>query len=63
MTDKMDQRGAPDRSRISLDEEWEISYWTKELGCSEADLAAAIDAVGNSSEAIRTYLKDPRNAG
>ncbi len=32
MADDLKQRGPQDASRISLNEEWEVQYWTKALG-------------------------------
>jgi hypothetical protein len=54
--DKKDVGGA-DRSRISLGEDYEVRDWTKSLGVSEEELREAVDAVGNSADAVRDYLK------
>jgi len=50
------KRGAQDRSQISLDQEYEIRYWTQELGVSEAALTAAVSKVGTSVKAVRREL-------
>jgi Protein of unknown function (DUF3606) len=34
----------------------EVAYWTKELGCSEAQLRAAVKAVGPMVASVRNYL-------
>lgn len=47
---------ALDRQLVSLDEDYEIRDWTKSLGCSEAELRAAVKAVGNSAVRVREYL-------
>lgn len=52
--------GSPDRDRISLGEDYEIRDWTQSLGVSEAELREAVDAVGNSADAVRAYLKRGR---
>jgi hypothetical protein len=58
MTDNRQDRGKPDRSRISLEEAHEVRYWTRELGVSEADLRRAMDMVGsNSAVRVREFLK------
>lgn len=58
MTDNRQERGKPDRSRISLEEAHEVRYWTRELGVSEQDLRRAIDMVGsNSAIRVREFLK------
>ena len=38
MADDLKNRGPQDRSRISITEEWEVRYWTEELGVSAARL-------------------------
>jgi hypothetical protein len=50
------KRGAQDHSKISIDQEHEIRYWTQELGVSEAALTAAVAKVGNSVAAVRREL-------
>ena len=57
MADDKSNIGAADRSRISLSEDYEVRDWTAALGVSEAELREAVDAVGNSADAVRTYLK------
>ena len=49
--------GAPDRDRISLGEDYEVRDWTKALGVSEDELREAVDAVGNSVDKVREYLR------
>ncbi|WP_293699753.1 MULTISPECIES: DUF3606 domain-containing protein [unclassified Sphingopyxis] len=57
MADDKTNIGSPDRDRISLGEDYEIRNWTQSLGVSEAELREAVDAVGNSVDAVRAYLK------
>ena len=59
MADNLNDRGTPDRNIINLDEEWEVTYWTKELGVSETDIMEAIKVVGNSSDKVRAHLNNP----
>jgi hypothetical protein len=56
MADDQKNRGAQDRSRISMHEEHEVRYWTKALGVSEEELASAVAKVGNSADAVRREL-------
>ena len=53
MSDDLSNRGAQDRSRISMGEEHEVAYWTKALGVSREELQRAVDKVGNSTTAVR----------
>ena len=57
MVDDKNQVGAADRSRISLGEDYEVRDWTASLGLGEQELREAVDAVGNSADAVRGYLK------
>lgn len=57
MIDDRSNRGPADRSRINIREPWEVRYWTRELGVSEAALVAAVKAVGVSADAVRDYLR------
>lgn len=57
MSDNLNDRGQQDRSRINMNEKWEVAYWTKELGVSEEELARAVQQAGNSANAVREHLK------
>lgn len=46
-----------DRKLIALEQEHEVRDWTKSLGCTEAELRAAVKAVGNSADRVRGFLK------
>lgn len=54
--DNLKNKGQPDRSRINLNEDYEVKYWTRHLGVSREDLEKAISKVGNSVAAIRKEL-------
>jgi len=56
MSDDLSKKRPQDSSKISLTESWEINYWCKELGISEAKLKEAVKAVGHSTPAVRKYL-------
>ena len=60
MSDDKTKRGSGDRSRIALNEEHEMRYWTKELGVSEQELQEAVKSVGNSAEKVREHLRGGR---
>jgi hypothetical protein len=57
MTDDKGNRGPADRSRINMDEDYEVDYWTHALGVSKEQLAAAVGAVGPMADAVKRYLK------
>ena len=56
MSDNLKKKGPADRSRINVHEAWEVRWWCKELGCTKAELAAAVHAVGVSASAVRKHL-------
>jgi len=45
-----------ERSRINVEEPWEVNYWCQELGVSEAELRAAVKAAGTPVAAVRRQL-------
>ncbi|MGE8280898.1 MAG: DUF3606 domain-containing protein [Stenotrophomonas sp.] len=57
MSDDKSKTGAPDRDRISLEEDYEVQYWTKEFGVSVERLRAAVQAVGPAVDAVRRHLQ------
>jgi len=56
MSDNLQDRGPQDRSRINVNEEWELRYWTKELGLSPDELRKAVQEAGTSAKAVREHL-------
>ena len=56
MSDNLNRRQPEDKRFISLSEAWEITYWTKELGITEAQLRAAIAKVGNGTAAVKKHF-------
>ncbi|XYJ08387.1 DUF3606 domain-containing protein [Telluria sp. B2] len=56
MSDNLENRGAQDRSRINVHEEWEVRHWTEALGVSKEELERAVKAVGPSVNAVREHL-------
>jgi hypothetical protein len=57
--DHLTRRDTRDRSKINMQERWEVKYWTRELGVSHAELQKAVDKVGNSAAAVRKELTRP----
>jgi len=56
MADDLQDRGPQDRSRINVNEPWELRYWTNELGVDEERLRKTVQKVGPSAEAVRKEL-------
>jgi hypothetical protein len=56
MSDDLKNRGPNDRSRINVNEPWEVQYWTKELGVTEQQLRDAVSKVGVMVTDVRRHL-------
>ena len=54
--DDLNKKGAGDRSKINMHEDYEVKYWTKQLGVSRDELEKAVKKVGNSAAAVRKEL-------
>jgi hypothetical protein len=52
MTDDLTERGADDRSRVNVNEEHEVRYWTKKWGVTKEQLMLAVRQVGLSVAAV-----------
>ena len=57
MSDDKTNRGPADASRINVHEEYELAYWTKDLGVSRERLLEAVKAAGVSADRVREFLK------
>lgn len=57
MSDNLNNRGPQDASKINVNEEWELRYWTKKLGVSAEELKAAVRQAGVSVDAVSAQLK------
>jgi hypothetical protein len=57
MADNKTLRGPQDGSRIAMGEDYEVEYWTDKFGVSRDALQKAVDAVGNSADAVERHLK------
>jgi hypothetical protein len=56
MTDSLTKGDQPDRSKINMNQDYEVHYWTKHLNISKEELQKAVDKVGNSAAAVRMEL-------
>lgn len=54
--DSVAKKHQADRSRINLNEDFEVKYWTRHLGVSREELEKAIGKVGNSAATVRKEL-------
>ena len=52
MSDDRTNRGQPDRSKINMNEDYEVKYWTRHFGVTREELQKIVDRVGNSAAAV-----------
>jgi hypothetical protein len=57
MADDKSKQGPQDRSRINVNERYELDYWSKKFGVSEDDLKRAVDKVGAMADDVEKELK------
>ncbi|WP_200912259.1 DUF3606 domain-containing protein [Pedobacter sp. Leaf216] len=56
MDDKL-KNGNADRTRININEGYELDYWSNKFGVSKDKLKAVVETVGTSARAVEDYLK------
>ena len=56
MADDLKQTGKPDDQRINVEQEHELSYWSKELGVSREELRDAVQQAGPVVKNVRQHL-------
>lgn len=56
MADNLNERGPQDRSRVNVNETWELQYWSRKFGVSEEQLKDAVKAAGTSADAVGKHL-------
>ena len=56
MADDLRQSGKPDDQRINVEQDHELSYWSKELGVSREELKRAVEQAGPVVKNVRQHL-------
>jgi hypothetical protein len=56
VADDLKDRGARDRSRMNVHEEYEVRYWTEKWGVTREQLVAAVQKAGVSAQAVASEL-------
>lgn len=56
MADDLTNRGPRDRSRVNVNESYEVRYWCKEFSCTEQQLRDAVRRVGPMAADVRRAL-------
>ena len=58
MADDKSKRGGQDRTRIDVNEDYELRDWSKKFGVTKEELKAAVKSVGDKASAVEKHLKD-----
>jgi len=56
MSDDKSKPGGQDRTRIDVNEDYELRSWSKKFGVSVEELRAAVKVVGSSVAAVQLHL-------
>ena len=56
MADDKTNRGAQDRSRVNVHEDYEVRYWTKKWSVSKEQLVEAVHQAGVLADAVARQL-------
>jgi hypothetical protein len=56
MSDDTTERRPQDASRISLEEDYEVRYWTNKWNITREELADAVQQVGHGAAAVARHL-------
>jgi hypothetical protein len=57
MADDKTKRAPQDAKLISLEEDYEVEYWTQKYGVTGQRLTDAVKSVGHSAEKVGEHLK------
>ena len=60
MADDRTQRSGQDRSRINVNQDYEVRDWAKKFGVSPDELKKAVQAVGDRADEVEAHLKGSR---
>ena len=60
MADDKTKTGGQDRTRINVNEDYEVRDWAKKFNVTPEALREAVKAVGSSAEAVERHLKQGR---
>lgn len=63
MADDKSKSGGQDRTRIDVNQDYELHDWARKFGVTPEELKAAVAAVGTSAEAVERRLKGREASG
>ncbi|MBA3590863.1 DUF3606 domain-containing protein [Methylibium sp.] len=57
MADDKGKSGGQDRTRIDVNQDYELRDWSKKFGVTPDELKAAVKVVGTNADAVERHLK------
>ncbi|HZR03050.1 MAG TPA: DUF3606 domain-containing protein [Burkholderiales bacterium] len=57
MSDDKSKKGPADRTRVNVNEDYELRYWSEKFGVSPDTLRAAVKKVGVMADDVERELK------
>jgi len=61
MADNTSARGQQDRSRINVNQEHEVRYWTEKFGISAEELRRVVGEVGPMADSVEQRVRGRGN--
>ena len=56
MADNLKETGKPDDSRINMEQDHEVKYWSEKFGVSRDELRKAVQAAGPMAKDVQRHL-------
>jgi hypothetical protein len=60
MADDKTKRGPADRTRVNINEPYEVAYWCAKWGCTPSELTACVKRVGVMAADVEACLRAKR---
>jgi hypothetical protein len=57
MSDNLKETGKPDDSRINIEQDHELNYWSEKFGVSREELQSAVAKAGPMVKNVREHLQ------
>ena len=57
MSDDTSKRGPRDSSRINMNEDYEVRYWSEKLGITKQELSEAVRRAGSMAKDVEAHLR------
>lgn len=57
MSDDKTKTGGQDRTRINVNEAYELDHWSKKFGITREQLKEAVARAGDRADAVEEFLK------